>query len=175
MAAEIIAAIIAGTVGIAGLLTGVIQAVIASRERSEERKQETLDEYIINALPRFCGGRQQRNAGISVIGHYWHGVPRLEGLFVRLLTNQGVYIIAEGKPEKAHEYVNLERIVRLLHSVPKSTSDYEMEFADLVTELKRKRARVAAEEQADPNKDRRVTVKQIDDWMDRLTNRKVAR
>ena len=171
MRSEIIAAIIAATVGIAGLATGVIQAVIASRERKEARKQEALDEYIITALPRFCGGRQERNAGISVIGHYWHDVPRLEGLFVRLLTGQGVYIIAEGDPEKAHEYVNLERIVRLLHSVPRSTSKYAGEFSDLVTELKRHRATVAAEEKADPNKERRVTVKQINDWIDRLTNR----
>jgi len=37
-----------------------------------------------------------------------------------------------------------------------------MEFTDLVTELKRQRAKVAAEEKADPNKDRRVTAKQID-------------
>jgi L-arabinose isomerase len=171
MTPEIIPAIIAATVGIAGLATSVIQAVIASRERREERKQEALDEYIINALPRFCGGRQERNAGISVIGHYWHDVPRLEGLFVRLLTGQGVYIIAEGNLEKAHEYVNLERIVRLLHSVLKSTSKYDMEFTDLVTELKRQRTKVAAEEKADPNKDRRVTAKQIDDWIERLTNR----
>jgi hypothetical protein len=171
MKPEVIAAIIAATVGIAGLATGVIQAVIASRERREERKQEALDEYIINALPRFCGGSQERNAGISVIGHYWHDVPRLEGLFVRLLTGQGVYIIAEGSPEKAHEYVILERLVRLLHSVLKSTSKYDLEFNELVTELKRQRAKVDSEEKANPNKDRRVTVKQIDDWIERLTKK----
>jgi L-arabinose isomerase len=80
-----------------------------ARVQNNEEIKRTLNKHVASSRGLF--GLE------SALGHYWHDVPRLEGLFVRLLTGQGVYIIAEGNPEEAHEYVNLERIVRLLHSV----------------------------------------------------------
>jgi hypothetical protein len=150
MTPEIIAAIIGAVVGGAGLVFGYI-----------ERRRRTSDEYILNSLDRFVGGIQERNVGISVIGHYWSKLPKLEGVFVRLLTGQGIYIVAEGDAEKAHEFCNLERIVRLLESVPKGEIKHDRFFGDLIDELEARRNSPGP----------RVTKEKLDEWIQRLTNR----
>jgi hypothetical protein len=155
MSPEIVAAIIGATVGLAGIMAASIQAYLSYRER----QQNALNENISRALERFVGGRQERNVGISMIGHYWHQAPHLEGVFVRLLTNQGIYIIAEGDPEKAHEFNNMERIVRLLASIPASQIEYDQYYRDLTEQLRARRS------EPDGN---RVTHAVIDDWIHRL-------
>jgi hypothetical protein len=112
-------------------------------------------------LDRFVGGIQQRNVGISVIGHYWSKLPELQGVFVRLLTGQGIYIVAKGDAEKAHEYCNLERIVRVLESVPKVKTEHDRYFQDLIDELEARKN----------SPGERVTKEKLDEWIRRLTNR----
>jgi hypothetical protein len=79
-----------------------------------------------------------------------------------LLTNQGIYIVAEGDPEKAHEFNNMERIVRLLASVSASTIEYNQFYNDLIEQLKDRRQKPEGN---------RVTYAVIDDWINRLTKR----
>jgi hypothetical protein len=152
------AAIIAGLFGLAGVASTALIAYLGYLER----KRNSLIDTVLRELSRFGGGRQERNIGVSVIGHFWRQVPELEGIFVRLLTNQGIYIIAEGDAEKAHEFSNLERIVELLASVSKSKTEYDQFYNELIEQLSLRRLRPEGT---------RVTHQAIDRWTGRLTRR----
>jgi len=153
------AAIIAGLFGLVGVISTVVIACLGYFER----KRNSLLDAVLRELSRFAGGRQERNIGVSIVGHFWGQVPELEGVFVRLLTNQGIYIIAEGDPEKAHEFSNMERIVWLLASVPKSKTEYDQFYKELIDQLTARKAMPPGT---------RVTYAVIDNWVDRLTKRR---
>jgi hypothetical protein len=154
------AAIISGLFGLAGIASAAFIAYLGYRER----KQNAIREAIFREFSRFGGGRQERNIGVSVIGHFWNQLPELEGVFVRLLTNQGVFIVAEGNPDKAHEFSNMERIIKLLESVPKSKIEYASFYKELIDELEGINKKQAFGV--------RVTSAVVDDWINRLKNRK---
>ena len=127
------AALIAGLFGIVGILFGAIQALLGYLER---RQQANLD-AVFRALSQFEGGIQKRNVGISMLGHFWKQFPDYEGLFVRILTNQAIYVAAHGELDKAHELSNMTRIVDLLEPV-KHKTEYKPFIAELVGELTKK-------------------------------------
>ncbi len=154
------AAIISGLFGLAGIASAAFIAYLGYRER----QRNAIREAVFREFSRFGGGRQERNIGVSVIGHYWDQLPELEGVFVRLLTNQGVYIVTEGDPERAHEFSNMARIIKLLESVPKSKSGYDSFYKELIVELEERRKKQAF--------GGRLTSTVVDDWIDRLKNRK---
>jgi hypothetical protein len=156
MSPQEIAAIIAGLFGLAGVASTALIAYFGYLER----KRNSLLDTVLRELSRFGGGRQERNIGVSVIGHYWSQLPELEGVFVRLLTNQGIYIIAEGDPDKAHEFSNLQRIIQLLASVPSSRTEYEEFYGELVAQLTARRGIASGG---------RITDEVLDDWIHRLT------
>ncbi|HKP51269.1 MAG TPA: hypothetical protein VJ183_01310 [Chloroflexia bacterium] len=160
MSPEILAAIITGLVGLASLVSGAFFTYLGYRER----RDNALREAVFRELALFGGGVQKRNIGLSMIGHFWGQMPELEGLFVRLLTNQGIYIVAKDEPVEPHEFSNMERIIRLLESVPKIKSEYDPFYDELIEELKKRNK--------EGRSGSRMTAEVLDDWIGRLEFRK---
>jgi hypothetical protein len=156
------AALIAGAFGLAGVTTAGFQNYLSYLERREQ----AVREHIFRELGRLTGGRQERNIGISVIGNYWTRLPDLQGLFVRVLANQAIFVATEGDLNKPHEYSNMTRMVDLLERA-RERSDYSPFFEELVQELETKRAKVPSRSQA--HSGTRATKEEFDKWIERLT------
>jgi hypothetical protein len=122
------AARIAGGFALIGLTVGWAQSVLSDRARRRQAVKDT----VFRELELFEGGIQRRNIGISVVGHYWPELTELRGIFVRVLTNQAIYIVAHGSLDKAHELSNLKRIMTLLSEVRREQGyrDYLVEVVD---------------------------------------------
>jgi hypothetical protein len=82
-----------------------------------ERRELDRNKHIFDGLQYFTGKTQPRNVGIAVIEGYWATAPELRPLFVPLLANQAVYLLAQSDEETAHEADNLRRIIRRLLSL----------------------------------------------------------
>lgn len=119
-------------VAIAGVGFGAYQ--LWQRRRAERR--EDLNRFVLNAIEHMTGGIQERNIGISVIAHEWHDAPHLRGLFVRVLTNQAIFVAHHGNLKRAHEMSNLRRIIDLLARASESDRQCFDEFyQELIREL----------------------------------------
>jgi hypothetical protein len=155
------AALITGLLGFVGIAAAAFQAFLGYLER---RRQAALD-AIFRELGQFTGGIQKRNVGISMLGHYWNQFPSQEGLFVRILTNQTVYVAAHGELDKAHEFSNMTRMVELLEPV-KNRPNYKPFIQEAIDELKRKK--VALPQKSVAPSGTRLTQEAVQDWIDKL-------
>lgn len=156
------AALITGLLGFVGIAAAAFQAFLGYLER---RRQATLD-AIFRELSQFTGGIQKRNVGISMLGHYWNEFPSQEGLFVRILTNQVIYVAAHGGLDKAHEFSNMTRMVELLEPV-KKRPNYEPYIKEAIDELKRKKVVLPQKSAVPP--ETRLTQEAVQEWIDKLS------
>ena len=156
------AALVAGAFGLVGVTMAGVQNYLSYLER----RDQVVRDLVFRELGRFKGGIQERNIGISVIGSYWSSLPDLQGMFVRVLTNQGIYIAVEGQLDKPHEYSNMTRIVELLESV-RDEREYNPFLKEMVEELSTKSKQVPSKAQAPAGT--RATREVFDQWIKRLT------
>ncbi|QDT94826.1 hypothetical protein [Gimesia aquarii] len=134
MDAKIIAAIIGASVGVLGLFFAGFQQWLGYKERSQQHR----DNAIFQAFQWFEGGTQKRNIGISIIEGLWHESPHLRGIFVPLLINQAIYLIAEKPNHPAHEKNNLDRIIELLSTIRKDRQRSGLSYRRLEEVMKSK-------------------------------------
>ncbi|MDQ6900106.1 MAG: hypothetical protein M3072_11460 [Candidatus Dormibacteraeota bacterium] len=108
LSSEVKAAVMGGSV--AGIVS-ILLAVFGIVERQSTRRED----HVVQALAYFGGHSQPRNIGISVIEGFCTLTPALQDLFIPLLVNQTMFLLAEsGQHDAPHEVDNLERIVGLL-------------------------------------------------------------
>jgi hypothetical protein len=72
----------------------------AQREAEAERERARRDAYLFQAFRYFTGHTQPRNVGISIIEGFWQEAPDLRGVYIPLLVNQAVYLLAGSKQRK---------------------------------------------------------------------------
>lgn len=82
-----------------------------AREASRDRLRDILYE----SLRWFEGESQKRSIGISVVDASWELFPEFQPIWLAVLSNQAVYLlIVSEQKDKAHELMNLGRIMRML-------------------------------------------------------------
>jgi hypothetical protein len=128
-------------VGVVSALSGFAVAfytVKANRASQSESRREGL---IADGLKWFEGGSQGRSIGIAVIEANWRSVSMFRPLWVGVLVNQAVYLLAESRQgNAAHETENLRRISRLLNLDPTLIGPHHRESIDRALKVRNKAA-----------------------------------
>jgi hypothetical protein len=85
------------------------------RELATEASRDRLRDILYESLRWFEKGTQRRSIGISVVEASWDLFPEFRTVWLAVLTNQAVFLLAVPKQkQKAHEIANLMRIMQLL-------------------------------------------------------------
>ncbi|MGW3959268.1 hypothetical protein ACWED2_05565 [Amycolatopsis sp. NPDC005003] len=176
---------------VTAVITGVVSIVLAAfnyfdrqREADErlatqtkdrdERTQTRQEENIFHALEYFTGRTQRRNVGISIIEGYWHDIPRLRGILIPLLVNQGKYLLLQSEnTDSEHETDNCIRIMQLLTAPSKlqsrdSDSNFDQYYQELQNAIDERLGR-----REDPDKQHqprgvKVSEKYLNEWKEQL-------
>jgi hypothetical protein len=91
---------------------------LSMRERSlaaKEADRVKLRDVLYESLKWFEGRTQNRSIGIAVVRTSWDTHPEFHALWIEVLANQVIYLLAAQKPkERRHELENLRRMVDIL-------------------------------------------------------------
>jgi hypothetical protein len=80
-----------------------------------EGSRDRLRDILYESLRWFEGESQKRSIGISVVDASWDVFPEFRPIWLAVLANQAVYLlIVSEQKDKAHEIMNLARIMRML-------------------------------------------------------------
>jgi len=86
-----------------------------NRELAQEASRDRLRDILYESLRWFEKGTQRRSIGISVVEASWELFPEFRAVWLAVLANQAVYLLAVSKQkEKVHEVANLVRIMQLV-------------------------------------------------------------
>jgi hypothetical protein len=134
----------------------------AQREAEAERERARRDAYLFQAFRYFTGHTQPRNVGISIIEGFWQEAPDLRGVYIPLLVNQAVYLLAGSKQRKApHERNNLDRMMELLTDPGSPRARFPEHYKTLAKTVKaKKEGQVAGGVEVDADT--------LDRWLERL-------
>jgi hypothetical protein len=128
-------------VGVVSALSGFAVAfysVKANRASQSESRREGL---IADGLKWFEHGSQRRSIGIAIIEANWDSVSMFRPLWVGVLVNQAVYLLAESSQgDAAHETQNLLRISHLLNRNPTLIGPNHRESIDRALKARNKAA-----------------------------------
>jgi hypothetical protein len=88
---------------------------IQARQLAKEASRDRLRDILYESLQWFEKGSQKRSIGISIVDASWSLFPEFQSIWLAVLANQAVYLLAVSKQnDDAHEIANLRRIMRVL-------------------------------------------------------------
>jgi len=91
---------------------------IGRRERKlagKDAERAKLRDVLYESLKWFEGGTQNRSIGIAVVRTSWELHPEFHKLWIEVLANQVIYLLAAQEPkDRPHENENLRRIMETL-------------------------------------------------------------
>jgi|GEM_PF-5205744 len=95
-----------------------VDRTAGERERArlaEDADRAKLRDILYESLKWFQGGTQNRSIGIAVVRTSWEMYPTFRNLWIEVLANQVIYLLAaqEQKPRE-HEQENLRRMMDIL-------------------------------------------------------------
>jgi len=82
---------------------------------AENADKAKLRDVLYQSLRWFEGGTQNRSIGIAVVQTSWETHPEFQKLWIEVLANQVIYLLAAQEPkDRPHEYENLRRMLDIL-------------------------------------------------------------
>jgi hypothetical protein len=88
------------TPAVIGLFAGIWVTWWFNRKQIENRKWELIQ----SSFSWLAGGTQDRNIGIAVAEHFWNEESKYCETWLRLFTNQAVYLLADQFDRKAQDH-----------------------------------------------------------------------
>ena len=86
------------------------------KERTAVLKERAnMRDILYESLQWFEGGTQKRSIGIAVVKTSWKTFEEFRSLWLEVLVNQSIYLLAaQDPPGKPHEHENLRRMMEII-------------------------------------------------------------